>query len=84
MSPDLQKASMWKRLSAGIFDAILLSILAVGIGYSKTLEVSYARYEAEYGIVFDITQTEGDTITVTGRLKNYNGTIEFNSGCTLG
>ena len=26
---------------------------------------------------------EGDTITVTGILKNYNGTIEFDTGCTL-
>lgn len=25
----------------------------------------------------------GDTITVTGDIKNYNGTIEFNAGCTL-
>jgi len=25
----------------------------------------------------------GDNITVTGTLKNYNGTIEFDSGCTL-
>ena len=25
----------------------------------------------------------GDTITVTGTIKNYNGTIEFDSGCTL-
>ena len=25
----------------------------------------------------------GDTITVTGKLKNYNGTIEFDTGCTL-
>ncbi len=25
----------------------------------------------------------GDTITVTGTLKNYKGTIEFDSGCTL-
>ena len=27
---------------------------------------------------------EGDTITVTGCLKNYKGTIEFDAGCTLG
>ncbi|MDE6108108.1 MAG: hypothetical protein K2F83_05480 [Oscillospiraceae bacterium] len=27
---------------------------------------------------------EGDTITVTGTLKNYKGTIEFDAGCTLG
>ena len=26
----------------------------------------------------------GDTITVTGTLKNYKGTIEFDAGCTLG
>ena len=26
----------------------------------------------------------GDTITVTGCLKNYKGTIEFDAGCTLG
>ena len=25
----------------------------------------------------------GDTITVTGKIKNYNGKIEFDSGCTL-
>ena len=25
----------------------------------------------------------GDTITVTGSLKNYNGKVEFDSGCTL-
>ena len=28
--------------------------------------------------------TVGDTITVTGTLKNYKGTIEFDAGCTLG
>ena len=27
--------------------------------------------------------TVGDTITVTGELTNYKGTIEFNAGCTL-
>ncbi len=25
----------------------------------------------------------GDTITVTGKIKNYNGTVEFDAGCTL-
>ena len=29
------------------------------------------------------TITVGDTITVTGILKNYNGTIEFDAGCKL-
>ncbi len=27
--------------------------------------------------------TGGDTITVTGRIKNYNGTIEFDQGCVM-
>jgi DNA/RNA endonuclease YhcR with UshA esterase domain len=26
----------------------------------------------------------GDTITVTGMIKNYQGKIQFNAGCTLG
>ena len=26
---------------------------------------------------------EGDTITVTGTIKNYKGTVEFDKGCTL-
>ena len=30
-----------------------------------------------------IVLTEGDTITVTGLLKNYKGTVEFDKGCTL-
>ena len=29
------------------------------------------------------TIKENDVITVTGKLKNYNGTIEFDAGCTL-
>ena len=26
---------------------------------------------------------EGDVITVTGTIKNYKGTIEFDAGCTF-
>ena len=29
------------------------------------------------------TLAVGDTITVTGTIKNYKGTIEFDKGCTL-
>ncbi len=29
------------------------------------------------------TVKAGDTITVTGTIKNYNGTIEYDAGCTL-
>ena len=66
---DLQKASMWKRISAFLFDFIMLSILAVlfawGLsavlgydGYNQTVIDSYQRYGEEYGVELRITQTE--------------------------
>ena len=67
MVHDLQKADMWKRIAAWMFDMILLSVLGVGLcflmsgllgydNYSKTVEHAYAQYESEYGVVFDISQ----------------------------
>jgi len=64
---DLQKASLWKRIAAWLFDAIVAGTLAVGLafllsillgydGYSQTMNEAYARYEGEYGVVFDISQ----------------------------
>lgn len=64
---DLQKAGLWKRISAWLFDGILTGILAVGLAlvlsallgydsYDQTLEQAYTRYEGEYGITFDISQ----------------------------
>lgn len=66
---DLQKASMWKRISACLFDFILLVIAVAGfafllsavLGFDKhntALDEAYARYESEYGVVFDISQEE--------------------------
>jgi len=71
---DLQKAGLWKRIAAWMFDGILTTILAVGFGvllsmllgydaYSQTLDDAYARYETEYGIVFDISQEEYAAMT---------------------
>ena len=69
MSFDLKKASTWKRVSAFLFYAILLGIAVAGFaflfstifGFDKhntALNEAYAKYEAEYGIVFDITEEE--------------------------
>ena len=69
MLGDIQKASMWKRISAYIFDMILLGILAVGLatvlsftlGYDKyaaDLDEAYSKYEREYGVEFGITEDE--------------------------
>ena len=63
---DLQKASFWKRISAFLFDAILLAIVSVGLSFllsamlgynhqTEKLNEYYQKYETEYGISFDIT-----------------------------
>ncbi len=65
----LQKASMWKRVSAYIFDFIMLGIVIVGAAlllsgilgydrYNEQLESAYDRYEQQYGVSFDITEEE--------------------------
>ena len=62
---DLQKASMWKRISAFLFDAIMLAIAAVLFAWlisiavqydvpAAQLEASYAKYEEAYGVDFQM------------------------------
>lgn len=79
---DLQKASMWKRMSAFLFDGIILGILVVGIafvmsaitgfnGYNDTLNTAYETYETKYGIVFDVTEEEYLGMSEAD-LANYN------------
>lgn len=74
MITDLQKASFSKRIAAGILDAMLLCVLAVGLaalltwalGYeshSAALEQGYVHYETQYGVEFDIDQSECDAMT---------------------
>lgn len=74
MMTDLQKAGLWKRTAAWMFDGILVSILAVGLGvllslllgydgYSDTMDASYARYETAYGVTFDISRSEYDALS---------------------
>lgn len=74
MMYDLQKAGIWKRISAWLFDGILLICLTVGIacllsgllGYdthSQAMEAAYAKYEQEYGISFSIGEQEYAAMT---------------------
>lgn len=69
MITDLQKASLWKRISAGLFDGIILAILTIGIatllslafGYNNHIDKltnAYADYEQRYGVEFQISQEE--------------------------
>ena len=66
---DLQKAGLWKRISAWLFDGILLTILAVGCAwglssllnyqqYSTAVDQAYASYEETYDVSFSITEAE--------------------------
>ncbi len=86
MVTDLQKASLWKRFSAGLFDFIMLAVVAVGVagllswalGYNEQnqkLTDAYTRYEQEYesmyGIEFQITQEEYDAMSQAQR-ENYD------------
>lgn len=61
---DLQKASMWKRAAAGLFDFIMKLIGAVGCifllslivgfnGYTEKYEARQEIFETKYGVSFD-------------------------------
>lgn len=69
MNCTLQRAGIWKRISAYLLDLILLAILATGalaglsavFGYDEKMNrvtQFYQEYEAAYGIDFDITEEE--------------------------
>lgn len=83
---DLQKAGLWKRIAAWMFDAILTGILAVGFGlllsmllgydsHSQAVEAAYAKYEQEYGVVFNISQEEYQSMT-DDEIRNYDTAYE--------
>ena len=73
MDYELQKASMWKRISAFLFDVIILGIVAVLLGwglsallnydsYSRIVTDSYTRYSEEYGVDLRLTQKEYEAL----------------------
>ena len=68
MVNDLQRASMWKRISAYLLDAILLGIVVVGIAWLMSLAFGYdtyvskfdeacIKYEEKYGVDLDADYT---------------------------
>lgn len=71
---DLQRASMLKRISAWLLDAILLCIIATLMAfllstalnydsYDARLEARYAHFEAEYGVTRNLTQAQVDAMS---------------------
>ena len=86
MATDLQKASIWKRTAAWLFDGILFGILAVGcgvlisffLGYdaqSARLEKAYAQYEQQYGVTFEISLEDYEAMTESQR-ENYDAAYD--------
>lgn len=86
MNYELQRASMWKRIAAGMFDAILTGILAVGLAFllsvilnyddsTAALEKAYTAVEAEYGVTLDITQAEYAALSHEDR-ENYDAAYQ--------
>lgn len=86
MSNELQRAGMWKRIAAWMFDGILLSVIVVGFavllswllgydGYSAAMEDGYARYEAEYGVTLEISLEEYEAMTEAQR-QNYDAAYD--------
>ena len=75
---DVQKASMWKRISAFLFDFIMMSILAVGLGFVLSSALNYTQhvteiekyqeqYELSYGVDFNISAEDYDALTDEAR-----------------
>ena len=75
----LQLASFWKRISAWLFDFILLGVFAIlfafalsgTLGYtthSNAMEAAYNKYETQYGITFDITDNSASIEVRAGNL----------------
>ncbi len=84
----LQKSSMWKRVSAFLFDAILLCILAVMIAwgmsallgydrYQATLADAYARYSEAYQIDMNMSTAEFEAMdeAALARLEEANAAL---------
>ena len=80
MTVDIQKASFWKRISAFMLDAIVMVILAVGCGaalsgalrfseYNEKVQAAYTQYEEDYGISFELTQEEYETMLPEERAR---------------
>lgn len=74
MAVSLQRAGMWKRISAFLFDAILLGILAVlfafllssVLGYDRYVDMLNRCYEAygeQYGVDFQTSLSQYDSMT---------------------
>ncbi len=80
---DIQRASVLKRISAYIFDIILIVIAATGVAFLLSVVMNYdalideldgiyKKYETEYGVDFDISAEDYEKLTDEQRLNFEN------------
>ncbi len=90
MTADLQKASMWKRMSAFLFDVIILAIVVIGTasalsaifgydGYADEMTRYYEQYEEMYGVDFDISAEDFEKLTEEEKNIYYEADKAMNS-----
>ena len=66
------------------YDAAYKNVtVTIQVGELKEMPIMCYRLKDGEGVTAADSIQIGDTITVTGAIKNYNGTIEFDAGCTL-
>ena len=86
---DLQKASMWKRISAYLFDMILLDIVAVlcmlGLSamlnynnYSETVNNAYASYGEKYNVDLRISTSEFEKLDEDAKKRTEDALYALN------
>ncbi len=86
MVAELQRASIWKRIAAWMFDTILFGVIAIGIAfllsavlgydeYSKAVSEAYEKYENQYSVSFDIDEDTYNSYSEEERAR-YNSARE--------
>ena len=87
---DIQKASLWKRMSSYLFDAIILAVIAIGAasalsallgydGYAEKMTRYYEQYEVQYGVDFDISAEDFEKLTEEEKAVYYEADEAMNS-----
>ena len=82
MGLDIQKADFWKRISAWLFDTIILFILIVGVAFLlsaafdydshfETVERAQNEIVEKYGINIDLTQEEIEALPSAEERQRY-------------
>ena len=88
MNLELQKADFWKRLSAFMFDSVMMILAAVGVAailsiflnYSdhyETLQATEQEYSEKYGINLDISPEEYEKLPAEEKNKYEEADLEF-------